>query len=45
MEHAAVVSMAKKGYESLQADIEGELLPFAQAIAKVQQLYRSLPWK
>jgi predicted nucleotidyltransferase component of viral defense system len=45
MRNTAVVSMAKEGYESLQADIEGELLPFTQAISKVQQLYRSLPWK
>jgi hypothetical protein len=44
MEVDAVVRMAREGYQNLQADIEGELLPFEQAMAKVQHLYRSLPW-
>jgi predicted nucleotidyltransferase component of viral defense system len=44
MEEDAVVRMAREGYQNLQADIEGELLPFEQAMAKVQHLYRSLPW-
>lgn len=39
-----VVRMAEEGYQELKDDVEGELLPFEEAIAKVQTLYRSLPW-
>jgi len=44
MDDSAVVSMAQEGYEDLQSDISGQLLPFEQAMGKVQQLYRALPW-
>ena len=39
-----VILLARKGYESLVDDIDGDLPPFDEAMAAVQVLYRSLPW-
>ena len=39
-----VIAMAKEGYADLRADIEGDLPAFAHAMARVADLYRSLPW-
>ena len=44
MESAAVVNMARTGYQKLAADIDGELPPFDRAMHRVVALYRSLPW-
>ena len=44
MESAAVVNMARTGYQKLEADIDGELPPFDLAMRRVVALYRSLPW-
>lgn len=39
-----VITMAKDGYADLQADVEGKLPAFADAMARVASLYQSLPW-
>lgn len=44
MDNEQVVQMAREGYEGLKDDVEGELLPFDEAMTRVQNLYRSLPW-
>jgi predicted nucleotidyltransferase component of viral defense system len=44
MENAAVVQMAREGYDDLKADVEGDFPPFDEAMVRVQALYRSLPW-
>lgn len=44
MESEEVVSMARKGYQELAADVDGELPSFDEAMSKVIALYRSLPW-
>ncbi|WP_431113377.1 nucleotidyl transferase AbiEii/AbiGii toxin family protein [Variovorax paradoxus] len=44
MEAAEVVNMARKGYEDLRSDVEGELPAFEDAMGRVLGLYRSLPW-
>ena len=44
MESAAVVTMARTGYQKLAADIDGELPPFDRAMRRVVAFYRSLPW-
>ncbi len=44
MDDEAVVAWARKGYDELKADVDGELAPFDESMAKVQALYRSLPW-
>ena len=40
-----VVSMARKGYQELAADVDGELPTFDEAMGCVVALYRSLPWR
>jgi predicted nucleotidyltransferase component of viral defense system len=37
--------MAKAGYEDLAPEIEGELPPFDETYAIVQEFYESLPWE
>lgn len=44
MSDDVVVKMAREGYADLQADVEGALPDFDDAMAKVAALYRSLPW-
>ena len=44
MESAAVVTLARTGYQKLAADIDGELPPFDRAMRRVVAFYRSLPW-
>jgi predicted nucleotidyltransferase component of viral defense system len=39
-----VRTMALEGYSDLEAEIEGELLPFETAYAKVKDFYEALPW-
>lgn len=44
MESKEVFSMARTGYQELEADVDGELPPFDEAMGRVVALYRSLPW-
>lgn len=44
MSDDVVVKMAREGYADLQADVDGELPGFDDAMARVEALYRSLPW-
>lgn len=44
MESEEVISMARTGYQELAADVDGELPSFDQAMERVANLYRSLPW-
>jgi hypothetical protein len=37
--------MARQGYEGLKDDVAGDLPDFEEAMARVQGLYRSLPWR
>lgn len=39
-----VIHMARQGYPELAADVGGEIPPFDEAMAVVQQFYASLPW-
>lgn len=39
-----VVEMAREGYVDLQADVDGDLPPFDDAMDRVKTFYRSLPW-
>ncbi|MDP3172669.1 nucleotidyl transferase AbiEii/AbiGii toxin family protein [Hydrogenophaga laconesensis] len=45
MDDEAVVRMARQGYEGLKDDVAGDLPDFEAAMARVQGLYRSLPWQ
>ena len=45
MDDEVVVRMARQGYEGLKDDVAGELPDFEEAMARVQGLYRSLPWQ
>lgn len=45
MSEGAVVKMAREGYADLQADVDGALPAFDDAMARVEALYRSLPWR
>lgn len=44
MSNDVVVEMARKGYADLQADVDGALPDFDDAVDRVKALYRSLPW-
>lgn len=44
IEDATVVGMAREGYANLQADVDGDLPVFDDAMAQVRDFYRSLPW-
>lgn len=44
MDDETVERMARKGYSSMQADLDHELPPFDDAMARVTGFYRSLPW-
>ncbi len=44
MDQEVIVAMAQKDYETLQAEVEGELPHFDEAMKTVQVFYRSLPW-
>lgn len=44
MDDETVVGMAREGYSSLQADLDDDLPPFDDAMARVTSFYRSLPW-
>lgn len=44
MDDEAVLRMAREGYANLQADVDGDLPPFEDAMARVKDFYRSLPW-
>lgn len=44
MRDDAVVRMAREGYLGLKDDVDGELPAFEDAMARVERLYRSLPW-
>ncbi len=44
MDDETVSRMAREGYANLQADVDGELPPFGDAMARVQAFYHSLPW-
>lgn len=44
MDDPVVIDMARKGYVDLQADVDGELPAFDDAMASVAALYRALPW-
>ncbi len=44
MDDEAVVRMARAGYAELQADVDGDLPDFDDAMTRVRALYRSLPW-
>ncbi|CAN7696603.1 nucleotidyl transferase AbiEii/AbiGii toxin family protein [Variovorax paradoxus] len=44
MEAVQVMEMARKGYEDLRSDVEGDLPAFEDAMGRVLALYRSLPW-
>lgn len=39
-----VIAMAREGYANLEDDVEGELPAFDDAMSRVTNLYRSLPW-
>ena len=45
MESDEVMAMARKGYQELTVDIDGELPPFEVAMGRVVALYRSLTWR
>lgn len=44
LSNESVQTMARDGYASLEADVDGDLPPFDEAMAKVAAFYRSLPW-
>jgi predicted nucleotidyltransferase component of viral defense system len=45
MDNPEVARRAASEWESLEAELEGDLPPFDQAFATTQALYRSLPWE
>ncbi|MBK6867123.1 MAG: nucleotidyl transferase AbiEii/AbiGii toxin family protein [Burkholderiales bacterium] len=44
MDDEAVVKMAREGYADLQADVDGDLPSFEDAMIRVTAFYDSLPW-
>lgn len=44
MNDETVVRMAREGYAELQADVDGDLPSFEDAMARVKAFYGSLPW-